>query len=497
MSVTLITTLYNITDSYRLLETKQTILANAENAYISQVIIFFQEYNSYKNDARYLFLLNAPISKKIQVIHIDNHQTYSDLIGYANSKLMGKIVCIANTDILFDQSLSLTNRLTYSKKHLHALARWEAVKDTDTYTICRQTGKNVSWSFDTYIFTSPIECDISSLNIRVGVAGCDTLLVKRLCYDNNFIVTNPCIDIVTYHIDTPIRDRPLSVTSDTSQTYWEYRDYPASWNTCFFESVKNMKPHTVSYEGISITNTFGNKFSSTDLDSMIKSRDIRVIGYSLWGADPTYNIGAIRNAQLALYVYPKWECWFYIHIPTVPQSTISELRKYPNVKIIEKTDFDAPRTWRFEPIDHPHVQVLISRDTDTRILLREKLAVEEWLSTDKSFHIMRDHPHHEMKIMAGLFGTKKLAGVIWRDQIVKYKCDANSRDHDQDFLRDYIYPLVKTSSLVHTNFHIYEGETAKPFPIPHVNGHHAGEYVYADESRSVHHIRALENALRA
>mgnify|MGYP003333668585 CR=1 FL=1 len=30
-------------------------------------------------------------------------------------------------------------------------------------------------------------------------------------------------------------------------------------------------------------------------------------------------------------------------------------------------------TWRFETIDHPDVEINLSRDTDTRFLLREKL----------------------------------------------------------------------------------------------------------------------------
>ena len=50
--------------------------------------------------------------------------------------------------------------------------------------------------------------------------------------------------------------------------------------------------------------------------------------------------------------------------------------------------------WRFETIDDPDVEINMSRDTDTRILLREKLAVDEWLASGKTFHIMRDHPHH-------------------------------------------------------------------------------------------------------
>ncbi len=36
----------------------------------------------------------------------------------------------------------------------------------------------------------------------------------------------------------------------------------------------------------------------------------------------------------------------------------------------------------------------MSRDTDTRILLREKLAVDDLLKSDKLLHIMIDHLYH-------------------------------------------------------------------------------------------------------
>ena len=54
------------------------------------------------------------------------------------------------------------------------------------------------------------------------------------------------------------------------------------------------------------------------------------------------------------------------------------------------------------------VHTLLSRDTDSRIIPREKEAVNEWLASDRVFHIMRDHPAH------CLFGyTKILNSSKW------------------------------------------------------------------------------------
>lgn len=37
---------------------------------------------------------------------------------------------------------------------------------------------------------------------------------------------------------------------------------------------------------------------------------------------------------------------------------------------------------------------MVSRDLDSKISARETAAVDEWLQSKKSFHIMRDNPQH-------------------------------------------------------------------------------------------------------
>jgi protein O-GlcNAc transferase len=222
----------------------------------------------------------------------------------------------------------------------------------------------------------------------------------------------------------------------------------------------------------------------------------KVISFSLWGDNPIYNIGAIRNADIAKEIYPDFECWFYVHKESVPKNIIKELSKRSNVNIIYKTgDLDKPRTWRFEAIDNPDVEIMISRDTDTRIYLREKLAVEEWLHTNKLFHIMRDHPHHQFKILAGMFGTRKIPEFNWSNNLKNYYIK-DSHFYDQNFLEELIYPLIKDSLIVHASFHKFEGNLCINFPIPYDNEYKfVGEYVYADESRSPQHIEVLKNSL--
>jgi hypothetical protein len=224
----------------------------------------------------------------------------------------------------------------------------------------------------------------------------------------------------------------------------------------------------------------------------------KVISFNLWGNNPTYTIGAIKNAEQAKNIYPDFECWFYIHQETVPQEIINELQKFDNVKIIFKNgDLNTckPMMWRFEAIDDPEVEIIMSRDTDTRFWLREKLAVEEWLQSGKLFHIMRDHPHHNFSILGGMFGTRKILKIPSWINIINNLNQVENRDYDQTFLRDYIYPLIVNNSIIHATFNKKESH-ATNFPIDYNDNYNfVGEYVYFDESRSQTHIDILKDSL--
>jgi hypothetical protein len=213
----------------------------------------------------------------------------------------------------------------------------------------------------------------------------------------------------------------------------------------------------------------------------------KVISFSLWGNKNIYRIGAFRNIKLAKDFYPDFECWFYVHKETIPEDFIDELKKFSNVKIIYKSGDllkIKPMMWRFESIDEPDVLINMSRDLDTKILLREKLAVEEWIKSDYDFHIMRDHPWHRYEIQGGMFGVKK-SNIVWKDKICDY-VQNGSYIYDQDFLKNDIYPLYRDNCLIHASFNKIEGIKCLDFPIKYEDDDYrfVGEYVYEDESRN-------------
>ena len=195
----------------------------------------------------------------------------------------------------------------------------------------------------------------------------------------------------------------------------------------------------------------------------------KIISFSLWGDDKKYTIGALRNAELALSIYPGWLCRFYLG-KSVPLDISEELQEFSNSEIInmnEKGDWTG-MFWRFLAADHLS-DIVLSRDTDSRLNKREKAAVDEWLNSDKDFHIMRDHPYHATEILGGMWGCRN--GIL--HGITGLINDYQKGDFwqvDQNFLKEKIYPLIRDRSFVHDEF--FE---KKPFPTIRLNKQYVGE----------------------
>ena len=115
--------------------------------------------------------------------------------------------------------------------------------------------------------------------------------------------------------------------------------------------------------------------------------------------------------------------------------------------------------------------LVLSRDLDSALLERERAAVDAWLASNKSFHIMRDHPKHHMPMLGGLWGfrpslNRSLSRVILdkiynQTLIRRYPGRA-----DQAFLGFHVWPFARSSVLIHDSFFCGDriGHGAKPFP---------------------------------
>jgi hypothetical protein len=125
---------------------------------------------------------------------------------------------------------------------------------------------------------------------------------------------------------------------------------------------------------------------------------------------------------------------------------------------------------------------MVVRDVDSRPTRREFAAVEEWLASGKALHIMRDHPHHKVVILGGMWGCRGSAIPDMEAMVDSWKLWAK-KGQDQDFLRDVIYPRFKEDLLVHSDLYQYQGELCKPFPIPRQRGEFVGAIIDPDQDR--------------
>lgn len=179
---------------------------------------------------------------------------------------------------------------------------------------------------------------------------------------------------------------------------------------------------------------------------------MKVISFSLWGNNPKYTIGAICNAELALEIYPDWKCKFFIG-KDVDKSIIDQLYSYPNTVFDLKPAIGDWRSmfWRFETSYDNNIDVSIFRDTDSRLTLREKYAVDEWLASDKTFHIMRDHPYHRFPILGGMWGFKNNPKYLMQKLLKSFNKE-NKYGTDYQFFIEQLYPLIGNDKIVHDPF---------------------------------------------
>jgi protein O-GlcNAc transferase len=194
----------------------------------------------------------------------------------------------------------------------------------------------------------------------------------------------------------------------------------------------------------------------------------KIVSYSLWGDNPKYTIGAIKNAEQVNIYYPGWISRFYCG-KSVPNNIILDLKSIPNTEIIEMEDDGDWKSmfWRFYSADSD--DICISRDTDSRISYREKKAVDEWLNSDRDFHIMRDHRWHCRPILGGMWGCKN--GILKGIKNMINNFDKNNcYQIDQDFLEFIVYPIIKNNCLVHDEF--FEN---KSFPTKRITTEFVGE----------------------
>lgn len=220
-----------------------------------------------------------------------------------------------------------------------------------------------------------------------------------------------------------------------------------------------------------------------------------IISYSLWGEHPMYWKGALRNIELAQKYFPDWKCRFYIDKKC--ESKLIDTIQGENVEVVmvdSNNQSNHGMFWRFSASEEQDVNIFLSRDCDSRITEREVKAIEEWLNSDKDFHIMRDHIYHTVPILGGMWGARNgIMREIGLNKMVEKWINFENKGCDQDFLAKEVYPKVKDRSLEHSEFGLQFGGIIKRFPSERKNYEFIGDVFDENDIRHPEYWRLLIN----
>jgi len=189
--VHLLVSLWDCGDPDRLAELRSCLRRNVDNPAIARIHLFIgPDGKSWRNE---------PPADKIEIVPLEGYPSFRTFFQYANRRLAGRVVAIANADIFFDGSLERLRDHDFSRGLL-ALTRHN-VEPTIAWT-GRLWERNYG-SHDAWIFRPPLP-PIDS-EVRLGYFGCDGLIAREL-QRVGVGVTNPSADIKAWHVHAT-RDR--------------------------------------------------------------------------------------------------------------------------------------------------------------------------------------------------------------------------------------------------------------------------------------------------
>jgi hypothetical protein len=476
-------------------EIRSVINCNVRNKYIDKIVILWEHWDKYCDEEEYSYLRHP----KIEVVNWTKRQSYKDFYEHSLQNYPNDIIIVSNSDIIFDHTINRVNELTFNSRIAYALTRYQfdiPNKDKSIYIQPLQGRHDQCWSYDTYIWRHPLDIIPETIDINVGMAGCDTYLVKKLVIENLIEVKNPMIDIRCWHRDFR-QDEGLDKDYGTAYRYWDRIDYPMGSRNIYKTGIQDFS----GIRGLDFL-PIGDGDRFILQSNPVYKHSLKVIAFSLYGTTEKYLKGALKNAEMALDIYPEWDCWYYIN-KDVPQEVIIKLKEYPNVKIIIMNELILPMTWRFLPLDNPFVDFTICRDTDSIVSERERSCVEEWMVSGKRFHIIRDHPHHGdkngLRMMGGMIGFKRMPYFNgWGKILEQYKNRTNEWGIDLRILQENIYPIASKYNDIYVSATFHKIEScSKDIPIPYnENFEFIGEYFSeTEEGRVKEHIDVIKKRL--
>lgn len=217
-----------------------------------------------------------------------------------------------------------------------------------------------------------------------------------------------------------------------------------------------------------------------------------LVSFCVFGPDDDgiYYEGALKNADLYRSIDRSITCRYYIG-EHASRAISEELLLRDNVEVVqmEGPEDQSATFWRFLALRDPNWDYYLFRDVDSRPIARERVAVGEWLDSDKQFHVMRDHPFHGVPMLAGMWGVKADYAKTLRKRLPD-RIYGGHYQVDQEWLALHVWRHAKWNLYASVDCSWDFGTETHPFVIPWHQEGFVGQGFYGDdEPRFPHHAR--------
>jgi tetratricopeptide (TPR) repeat protein len=188
--------------------------------------------------------------------------------------------------------------------------------------------------------------------------------------------------------------------------------------------------------------------------------DKKIISYSVWGKQKAYLLGAAINIDLGKKLFPGWISRIYTSA-SIGEEMLNLYHQLGAEVVLadELLPRVPPYFWRFMAASSPDTRYFLCRDADNRISQEEVGLVDEWLASEKKFHVIRNHILHDDLILAGMWGGTSSPDLDMASLIDAYFNGriTNKYGHDQIFLGRSVWPIVRRSVHVHDLYYWLPG----------------------------------------
>jgi len=316
-----------------------------------------------------------------------------------------------------------------------------------------------------------------------------SLFISKLKQHNNIGVVGPCY-IQNYLGRTLNGNPPVIENAFVHRTHLDIFGYffPASFKNWHCDDwISRVYDSFFSEIQLSIpcvNGVLGNRYQIVDGASILKKeleqgiekiknyRPKHVFSYCVYGSNPKYCEGMIRNLEQIQEQFPEFQTWIYLG-NDVPKSYIDRYSKFSNVKLIEtNTTGGRLMTYRLFPIDDSNVNILFTRDADSRFSNRDIWCMNDFMSSPYRIFTIRDHPWHGEPLMLGLSGFRKIIGLNIQESYAKFIEGKNDIDYyqvDQQFAKQTVYFPYQSLCITYTSYMRYPHETVKEIDIRREN----------------------------